>query len=191
MHVVVTGFDARAARPGPGHARHSLAFLITEILEHCGHKVTQTTDWLDELETAAIYEGADRILVGLASPLALTSTYAYSAMRVMNEYWEDPRLRLFVDDPDTGKIVHGATSALRREAKSDPLFANRSFHSRPFFGEARESRTTRSMPPASDWAGRVTGRRPTFPFRPAGPACAPPRSGGRLTTPGAWIPPTS
>jgi hypothetical protein len=141
MHVVVTGFDARSARPGPGHTRHSLGFLITEVLEHFGHRVTQTTGWLDELETAAIYDSADRILVGLASPLALTSTYAYPAMRVLNEYWEDPRLRLFADDPDTGKIVHGATSALRREEKVDPLFANLTFRARPSFEEARESRS--------------------------------------------------
>jgi len=142
MHVVVTGFDARAARPGPGHARHSLGFLITQILEHFGHRVTQTTDWLDELETTAIYESADRILVGLASPLALTSTYAYPAMLVLSEYWEDSRLRLFVDDPDTGKIVHGAVSSVKRFASQDPLFTNRAFLNRRFFEEARDDRST-------------------------------------------------
>jgi hypothetical protein len=142
MHVVVTGFDARATRPGPGHTRHSLAFLITQILEQHGHRVTQTTGWLDELEIAAIYDSADVILVGLASPLGLASTYAYPAMLVLNEYWEDPRLRLFCDDPDTGKVVHGATSSVKRFATQNPLFSNRTFRNRKFFEEAAEDRST-------------------------------------------------
>ena len=140
MHVVVTGFDARAARPTPGHARHSLGYLITAILEHWGHKVTQTTSWLGDWQTAADVDSADRILVGLGSPLALTSTYTYPAMYIMNEYWEDSRLRLFLDDPDTNKIVHGASSAIKRARETDPLFTNKAFRSRAWFDEASEDR---------------------------------------------------
>jgi hypothetical protein len=131
MKIVVTGFDARSARITPGAAKFSMGFLIGETFFQTGHDADHSTTWTTE------WDDADRIYVGLASPLGLSSTYAYTALAVLDRYWDDPRLRLFIDDPDTRKIVHGAASAIRRKTARDPLFDSKAFRNRPGMEAAR------------------------------------------------------
>jgi hypothetical protein len=57
-----------------------------------------------------------RIYVGLASPAWIGSDRAYGAMLTINALWsskpdqQDPRLRLFIDDPNLRVLVNGISS---------------------------------------------------------------------------------
>lgn len=140
MKIVVTGFDARSSRITPGASKFSMGYLIGEAFFQAGHDVDHVTCWASDLECLALLDEADAIYVGLASPLGLASTYTYTALSVLAECWNDSRLRLFIDDPDTKKVIHGAASAIRRQHTVDPLFQNKAFQLRPAL-EAAQARS--------------------------------------------------
>jgi hypothetical protein len=128
MRVLVTGMTSRTARFVRETAFPSLlARTITEM----GHSVTMHV----EHSSADSY---DAVIAGIASPLAPVATYLVPVAQTVIEAQQIGNFAgVVVDDPDAGKITHGASSALR-----DPSRLERTFYDkRPGMGAYKESKS--------------------------------------------------
>jgi hypothetical protein len=144
MKVVITGFDSRAASPATANNYMSMGALLSRTFQLRGHKVHQHGCWSFDGTCKDILDDADLILMGLSSPLALSSYYANGALSVLYTHWlRKGKMRMFVDDPDITKWKHGAVSTFRRwrENHDDALMGNPAFLSRKHREGGVEKRT--------------------------------------------------
>jgi hypothetical protein len=109
--VLITGSTANQSNPVTHERSTNFAGLLTHALTIAGCDVT----WEDpsvSLRRSQL-DQYDRVLVGVASPLALGSNRIYGALGVINELWGDPTLFLYTDVPDVNNIARGLESVSR------------------------------------------------------------------------------
>ena len=110
--ILITGMSASHAS-GKTNARSlSFAGVMKLVLEQQGHEVTQENpevSWnLKDLEQY------DSVLVGLSPITSLSANHVYGALSVIDVLLDSPKLRLFIDAPEPGKI----TASLRAMVKT-------------------------------------------------------------------------
>jgi hypothetical protein len=119
MKVLIVGSNARTGSARYAQRYMTFARLIQEAHLHAGHDV-EIRNWTPSL---LIEESWDRVYVGLATPAWIGSDRIYGSLAVIADMWgskpktQDPRLRLFIDDPDLRVLVNGISSMTAQPEK--------------------------------------------------------------------------
>lgn len=103
MRIQIIGSNARTGSSRYADSYLTMAGLMRDGLNAAGHSAEIADQWDDT--------GADVVFVGIASPLAVSSSRVFSALLAVARLWGDPRLRLFIDDPETRVIRNAISSA--------------------------------------------------------------------------------
>lgn len=110
--ILITGMSASHASKSTNLRSLSFAGVIKLVLEQQGHEVIQENpevSWnLKDLEQY------DSVLVGLSPITSLSANHVYGALSVIDVLLDSPKLRLFIDAPEPGKI----TASLRAMVKT-------------------------------------------------------------------------
>lgn len=111
MRVLITGSTAQQCNPTNHQRASNFTGLLAELFEKSGVSVVWQEPSLSLSKED--YRSFDHILVGLASPLQIGSNRLYGALGIISDLWDDPRLTLFIDQPDPNKITRGLASVAR------------------------------------------------------------------------------
>jgi hypothetical protein len=110
--ILITGMSAPHSSPTANLRSLSFAGVIKLVLEQQGHEVEQLNpevSWnLNDLEQY------DSVLVGISPLTSLSANHVYGALSVIDVLLDSPKLRLFIDAPEPGKI----TASLRAMVKT-------------------------------------------------------------------------
>lgn len=110
--ILITGMSASHASQKANLRSLSFAGVIRRVLEQQGHEVIQENpevSWnIKDLEEY------DAVLVGISPITSLSANHVYGALSVMDVLLDSPKLHLFIDAPEPGKI----TSSLRAMIKT-------------------------------------------------------------------------
>ena len=110
--ILITGMSASHASDKANLRSLSFAGVMKLVLEQQGHEVIQANpevSWnLQDLEEY------DSVLVGLSPITSLSANHVYGALSVIDVLLDSPKLRLFIDAPEPGKI----TASLRAMVKT-------------------------------------------------------------------------
>jgi hypothetical protein len=150
MRVLITGYLARSANPDY-RRRLGVANLLEHTLRTGGHEVIR--DYWRPGDPRVLRD-FDLVIVGLHSPLAAVSSYAFSAMFVLERLWGDDRLVVFPEDAATWKIKNGNLSAIRmKDRMFSPFLAKRVDFARVATSEMRRAKMIRACALLSsvDW----------------------------------------
>lgn len=162
MKTLITGMTAPQA--SKKYAEHSVSFagLLSSTLstklhssEICAPSFGMTKDAL---------ESYDLVFVGLSSFTSVAANHAYAALWVINELRDSPKLRLFLDAPDPGKIAHSI-----RAMQDSPAAMFKPFYSnRPFYGQARLPDTAAKIHEGVSYLDSYTWPETLYPILPWG-----------------------
>jgi hypothetical protein len=110
--ILITGMSASHASEKANSRSLSFAGVMKLVLEQQGHEVIQENpevSWnLNDLEQY------DSVLVGISPITSLSANHVYGALSVVDVLLDSPKLRLFIDAPEPGKI----TASLRAMVKT-------------------------------------------------------------------------
>ena len=110
--ILITGMSASHSSEKANLRSLSFAGVIKLVLEQQGHEVIQENpevSWnLNDLEQY------DSVLVGISPITSLSANNVYGALSVIDVMLDSPKLRLFIDAPEPGKI----TASLRAMIKT-------------------------------------------------------------------------
>ena len=110
--ILITGMSASHSSEKANLRSLSFAGVIRLVLEQQGHEVTQENpevSWnLNDLDQY------DSVLVGISPITSLSANHVYGALSVMDILLDSPKLHLFIDAPEPGKI----TASLRAMVKT-------------------------------------------------------------------------
>ena len=110
--ILITGMSASHASEKANSRSLSFAGVMKLVLEQQGHEVIQENpevSWnLNDLEQY------DSVLVGISPITSLSANHVYGALSVIDVLLDSPKLRLFIDAPEPGKI----TASLRAMVKT-------------------------------------------------------------------------
>lgn len=109
MRVLIIGSNARTGSARYATRTFTLAGVVKQALESQQHEVT-LTDWWDDLSLGT--GSWDRILIGLASPLAVSSDRTYQALLALHALWGDDRMSVFLDNPDVRSLKNALNSSV-------------------------------------------------------------------------------
>lgn len=100
----------------------SFAFAIHKCLTEAGHLV----DWKDpEISLTSLdLEQYDSVLVGISPITSLSANRAYGALNIIDILWGNPKLKFFIDAPNTVQIASSLKSI-----DSNPLNLVKDFYS--------------------------------------------------------------
>lgn len=120
--ALVTGFNARTSVRKRGKSTVTFSSLLVDALRDNGWEV----DLKDIPLGHRIDSSYSVVFVGLASPLAASSSRAYTALGAIGKTWQQGRCVFFLDDPDTNKVMNGIDSLVRKpERLISPFFNTR------------------------------------------------------------------
>jgi hypothetical protein len=125
MKVLITGTSAQHYSSAASQRNLTYAGMLASAAKELGCEIVQVeadASWtLDEL---AEY---DKVFVGLTSPLSVSANGTYGAFNAVSLLYEDPRLALFIDAPEPGKIFAGLRAVQRDEKQLfKPFYSRRS-----------------------------------------------------------------
>lgn len=126
MKILIVGSNPRTGSPVYPDKHIVMSGLMRDAFNAAGHEATIARWWDDPLGP----DQYDLIYVGLSSPLALSSSHLYSALRVIARMWNDDRLRLFLDNPDVRVLKNSYTGAIKDPERlwSDVMFQRANFY---------------------------------------------------------------
>lgn len=139
MKVLLTGSTANQSNPLTHQRATNFAGLLHDALVLAGMDV----HWAEPSIrlTRQDLTTYDKVLVGVASPMALGSNRVYGALHLVSELWGDDRLTLFLDAPEPNNITRGLDSIAREPHRITKQF----FEYRKEFALAREPRGKSSI----------------------------------------------
>lgn len=113
---------ASQASPSANSKNISFAFAIYKCLTEAGYSV----DWKDpEISINSIdLEEYDSVLVGISPITSLSANRAYGALNIIDMLWDNPKLKFFIDAPNTVQIASSLKSI-----DSNPLNLLKDFYS--------------------------------------------------------------
>ena len=127
--ILITGMSASHASDKTNLRSLSFAGVIKLVLEQQGHEVVQVNpevSWnLKDLEQY------DSVLVGLSPITSLSANHVYGALSVIDVLLDSPKLRLFIDAPEPGKITARARLPIWARATRRPTRWTRATATRP------------------------------------------------------------
>lgn len=111
MKVLITGSTANQSNPLTHQRATNFAGCLYDALVMAGAQV----DWQEPsvLSGKLDLSQYDKVLVGVASPMALGSNRLYGALSIVASLWGTPRLALFADAPEPNNITRGLDSIAR------------------------------------------------------------------------------
>lgn len=129
MKVLITGSTAQQCNPVTHERSPNFTGLLVLALTKLGVDVDwRSPDISPTKESLAKY---DKVIVGLASPLALGSNRIYGALTTVDALWGDPKLFLLIDGPDPGNITRGIKSIVTDPKRlTKEFFASRDGHAK-------------------------------------------------------------
>lgn len=135
--VLMTGMSApQASSATNARTRGFAGVLNTTMTDLLGFDV----EWAypDIRWTRADLDAYDHVLVGISPITSVSANYSYGALSIIEILYDSPKLTLFIDAPEPGKIT-GSLRAIRRT----PENLTKSFYSgRKQYAEASAPETT-------------------------------------------------
>ena len=123
MKVLITGTSAQHYSSAVAQRTLAYSGMLAEAARELGYEVTQAEP--DVSWTHDDIRDYDKVFVGVTTPLSVSANGTYGAFNLVSLLKDDPRLALFIDAPEPGKIFAGFRS-IEREPKQ--LF--KSFYAR-------------------------------------------------------------
>ena len=123
MKIFLTGCTSPQASKTHSENFPSFAGIIYTAFIELGYEVTWSNPSVDM--TREYLSQFDAVVVGMASPLGLTSHRLYGALAVINEAIEIGNLSLFIDSPEPHKVWNGIRGVYKQ-----PLSLIKDFYSK-------------------------------------------------------------
>jgi hypothetical protein len=162
MKTLITGMTAPQASKKYAERSVSFAGLLSSALstklhssEICAPSFGMTRDALEDY---------DLVFVGLSPLTSVAANHAYAALWVINEMRDSPKLRLFLDAPDPGKIAHSIHAMQESPAAMFKPF----YSARPFYAQARTPETAAKIHGAVNYLNSYTWAETLYPILPWG-----------------------
>lgn len=139
MKVLITGSTANQSNPVTHQRATNFAGCLHDALVMAGVQV----DWQEPsiLSGAQDLSQYDKVLVGVASPMALGSNRLYGALTTVASLWGTSKLALFADAPEPNNITRGLESISRNPEAITKDF----FKYRKDFEEARSPEVQQTL----------------------------------------------
>lgn len=124
VKILITGMTASQASRASNLRSQSFAGRMFDTLRTSGHSVFWEDPYV--LTGPESYSHMDAILVGVAPITSLAANRTYGALHLIDTFYNDPRLSLFIDAPNPGQITASLRSIIRTpENLTKPFYQNR------------------------------------------------------------------
>lgn len=126
--IFLTGMTASQTSMSANTRNLAFSGVMYKALVAEGHDVT----WADPdiFATPEFYSNFDSVIVGVAPITSLSANKAYGALKLINDLWGSPKLRLFVDAPQTNQLAVSFRSIVSNpDSLIKPFFSYRKNYS--------------------------------------------------------------
>jgi regulator of sigma D len=122
--IFLTGMTSAQCSSELNNRSLNFAGVMNKVLTSAGHTVAwgNPSVYMSKEQ----FSEYDAVIVGVSSATSLSSNRIYGALRLINDFWGDEKLTLFVDVPTVSQITASFKSfSLSEESFTKPFFSSR------------------------------------------------------------------